>query len=110
MSVKFTGLNELHVALGKKTDLSKVSRIVQQNGSEMQSKAMRNAPVDTGNLKRSIGLDLSNGGMSATVEPTANYSPYVEYGTRFMSAQPYVKPAFDAQKRKFKSDMDKLVK
>ena len=47
--------------------------------------------------------------MTAEVEPTADYAPYVEYGTRFMEAQPYLKPAFDDQKEKFKRDMKKLV-
>ena len=44
------------------------------------------------------------------IEPTADYGAYVELGTRFMNAQPYLKPAFDEQKGKFKSDMKKLVR
>ena len=47
--------------------------------------------------------------MSAEVEPTAEYAPYVELGTRFMEAQPYLGPAFNEQKEKFKKDMKKLV-
>ena len=47
--------------------------------------------------------------MSAEVEPTAEYGPYDELGTRFMEAQPYLKPAFDDQKERFKKDMKKLV-
>ena len=37
-------------------------------------------------------------------------TPYLEYGTRFMDAQPFVRPAFDEQKEKFKDDMQKLVR
>ena len=48
--------------------------------------------------------------MTAEVTPKAEYAPYVELGTRFMAAQPYLKPAFEEQKRKFKSDMNKLTK
>ncbi|MFQ8894288.1 MAG: HK97-gp10 family putative phage morphogenesis protein [Dorea sp.] len=44
------------------------------------------------------------------IEPTADYAAYVEYGTRFMNAQPYMRPAYNAQKGKFKSDMQKLVR
>ena len=47
----------------------------------MQEKAQRNAPVDTGHLKRSIGLETTDAGMAAEVEPTADYAPYVELGT-----------------------------
>ena len=73
-------------------------------------KAQRNAPVDTGTLKRSIGIDISDGGMTATVEPTAEYAPYVELGTRFMEAQPHLKPAFEEQKKQFEKDLQKLVR
>lgn len=75
----------------------------------MQIKAQQNAPVDTGYLKRGIGLEIKDAGMTAEVEPTAEYAPYPEFGTRFMESQPYMKPAFDEQKEKFKSDMKKLA-
>ena len=48
--------------------------------------------------------------MTAAVGPTTDYSPYVEYGTRFMQAEPFVKPSWEEQKELFKKDMDKLVK
>ena len=64
----------------------------------------------SGNLKERIELDITDGGMVAEVEPKAEYSAYVELGTRFMEAQPYLKPAFNEQKEKFKKDMDKLVR
>lgn len=108
--IKMTGINELRIALKKNMELNAVKRVVKQNGEEIQMKAQRNAPVDTGNLKKSIGLDIMNAGLTAKVEPTAEYAPYQEYGTRFMEAHPFVKPAFNEQKELFKSDMDKLVR
>lgn len=108
--VKFTGLHELQAALKKNVTLDDVKRVVKKNGGDMQVKAQRNAPVDTGTLKRSIGLEHSDGGLTATVEPTSEYSPYVELGTRHMDAQPYLKPAFNEQKAQFKRDLDRLVK
>ena len=77
--------------------------------SELTQGAQRKAPVDTGNLRRSITMDLSDGGLTGKVKPTADYAPYLEYGTRFQSAQPFMRPAFNKQKAQFKSDMDKLV-
>lgn len=108
--IKIVGIERLQKKLLKNTDISAVRTVVQKNGAEMQTKAQRNAPVDTGALKRSIGLELRDGGFTAEVEPTEEYAPYVELGTRFMEAQPYLKPAFDAQKEKFKKDMGKLVR
>ena len=107
--IKIVGMEKLQKKLKKNVRLDDVKRVVRHNGAEMQEKAQRNAPVDTGTLKRRIGLEITDGGMSAEVEPTAAYAPYVELGTRFMEAQPYLKPAFDEQKEKFKKDMKKLV-
>lgn len=110
MSVKMTGVNELRAALKKNMDLEAVKRVVKQNGAELQTRAQRNAPVDTGTLKRSIGLEISDGGLTAKSEATAEYAPYQEWGTRYMDAQPYMRPAFNVQKEQFKKDMDRLVK
>lgn len=58
----------------------------------------------------SIGLEITDGGMTAEVESTAEYAGYQEYGTRFMKGKPHIRPAFDEQKGKFKSDLGKLVR
>lgn len=107
--IKIVGMEKLQKKLKKNVNMNDVKRVVRHNGAEMQTKAQQNAPVDTGTLKRSIGLEITGGGMAAEVEPTADYAPYVELGTRFMEAQPYLKPAFDEQKERFKKDMKKLV-
>ena len=107
--IKVVGIEKLQEKLKKNVRMEDVKRVVRRNGAEMQEKAQRNAPVDTGTLKRSIGLEITDSGMAAEVEPTAEYAPYVELGTRFMEAQPYLKPAFDDQKEKFRKDMKKLV-
>lgn len=108
--IQFEGIAKLNKGLKKRMDMSAVKDTVKLNGSEMQKKAQRNAPVDTGTLKRSIGIDISDGGMTATVEPTAEYAPYVELGTRFMEAQPFLKPAFEEQKKQFEKDLKELVR
>ena len=108
-NIKIVGMEKLQKKLKKNVQMDDVKQVVRHNGAEMQTKAQQNAPVDTGALKRSIGLEITDSGMSAEIEPTAEYAPYVELGTRFMEAQPYLKPAFDDQKEKFKRDMKKLV-
>ena len=108
--IKFEGIAKLNKGLKKRMDMSAMKDTVKLNGSEMQKKAQRNAPVDTGNLKNNIGLEISDGGMTATVEPTAEYAPYVELGTRFMEAQPFLKPAFEEQKKRFEKDLKELVR
>lgn len=110
VKVRFNGAAELTAALKRNMKEKAVKRIVRQNGAELQARAQKNAPVDTGTLKRSIGLEISDGGLTATVAPGTEYAEYVEFGTRYMNAQPYVKPAFNVQKEIFKRDLNNLMK
>lgn len=123
--IKIVGMEKLQKKLQKNVNMSEVKHQVKKHGSQMQTQAQRNADFKghyeyqkgqgkvfvppTGNLRRNISLDITDGGMTAEVEPTAEYSAYVELGTRFMEAQPYLGPAFNEQKEKFKKDMKKLV-
>lgn len=113
-SVKIEGLDKLEKQLKKNATLDDVRIVVRKNGADLQRKIQRNADFkkgyQTGATKRSIGLEIVDGGMAAESGPTTEYSEYLEYGTRFMEKQPFVKPALDEQEQKFKSDMQKLVK
>ena len=112
--MKIDGLEELQKALRENISMEDVKKVVKHHGSKLQRGMQENADFTrgyaTGQTKRSIGLELKDSGFTAEVEPTTEYSPYLEYGTRFMDAQPFVKPAYDAQKEKFKSDLKKLVR
>ena len=112
--IKLEGLVELQNKLKDNVKMDDVKRVVRKNGADMANKMIKNADFDkgyqTGTTKRSVELSLSSNSLTAMVEPTTEYSPYLEYGTRFMESQPFVKPAFDEQKEKFKKDMAKLTK
>lgn len=108
--VKIDGFDKLEAKLKRNMDLGAVRTVVRKNGADLQEKAQENAPVVSGTLKRSIGLDITDSGLTAEVEPMADYAAYVEYGTRFMEAQPYLKPAYDEQKKKFVKDLNELVR
>lgn len=68
-------------------------------GADITRDAKALAPVDTGNLRASIGMTVTGSGahgrMSVEIGPTANYGEYVETGTSRMAAQPYLFPATD---------------
>ena len=76
---------------------------------EMVKKAVFKAGYSVGETRRSINLLNEKGGLMARVKPTTKYSPYVEYGTRFMDKQPFVKPAFQKVKKEFVNDLKKLT-
>ena len=110
MGVKINGISEMKRALEKQAKVEQmVSSVVKLNGAELQQKAQRNAPVDTGNLRRSINLSIKDAGMTAEVTAMADYSGYVEYGTRFMNAQPFMAPAFNVQKDIFIDDLKRVL-
>lgn len=112
--IKIEGLKELEKTLKENVTMDDVKRVVRHNGAEMGKKMIKNADFtqgyQTGTTKRSIRLKITDGGFTAEVAPTTEYSEYLEHGTRFMDAQPFVKPAEEAQETKFKSDMKKLVR
>ena len=113
-SLKITGLDKLEKALKPNATLADVRKVVRQNGSHLQRRMQQKADFTrgyaTGTTKRSIGLEIQDGGYTASVGPETEYSPYLEYGTRFMDAQPFVKPALDEQKEQFLSDLEKLMR
>lgn len=112
--LKVTGLVELARALKKNVRMDDVKTVVQKNGADlqrtMQQKADFKKGYQTGTTKRSIHLNIKDGGFTSEVEPKTEYSPYLEYGTRYMEKQPFVKPALTEIEPKFNSDMRKLVK
>lgn len=87
-----------------------VKNIVKRRTSEMNRKAQRYAPVDTGELRRSILSTFSENGMQGKVSAGMHYSPYLEYGTRFMSARPFMRPAFYETVFEFRADLESLVR
>lgn len=115
-SVKIVGLKQLDKKLRENLNMDAVKRVVQKNGDQMNERMKKNTETaftkgySTGDTASSINTVISDCGMTATVEPTTEYAPYPEFGTRFMEAEPYVRPAFEEQVVQFKKDMDKLTK
>ena len=112
--IKWEGLDKLQKKLKENVTMNDVKRVVRQNGADLQQKIQEKAEFtkgyQTGQTKRSVNLEIKDGGFTAEAGPTTEYSPYVEYGTRFMDAQPFVRPALEEQASKFKRDMQKLVR
>jgi HK97 gp10 family phage protein len=112
--IKWEGLDKLQKKLKENVTMNDVKRVVRQNGADLQQKIQEKAEFtkgyQTGQTKRSVNLEIKDGGFTAESGPTTEYSPYVEYGTRFMDAQPFVRPALEEQASKFKRDMQKLVR
>lgn len=61
--------------------ITEIKKIIIETAYVIQSNAQAQAPVDDGNLRDSIEVELLQGGLTAVVRVTANYAIYVEYGT-----------------------------
>lgn len=109
-SLEFKGIDQLLRHLEKKMTMEDVKKVVTINTSEMANQMQRRAPVDTGFMRRSVTMSIMSVGLVGMVTPTAEYAPYVNYGTRFQAAQPFVSNAFNYQKVKFIAEMRRLVK
>lgn len=109
-SLSLKGIDQLVKHLDKAASLRDVQQVVKSNTSKMTTSMQKNAPVDTGYMKRSIKMELTEGGFSGEAGPHTDYSAYLEYVTRFQAAQPFVKPSFDIQKKVFINDLKRLMK
>ena len=111
--IEVKGIEELQKKLKKNANLSDVKFIVRQNGKELQRKIQRNADFakgyQTGTTKRNVSLEIKDDGFTAEAGPETDYAEYLEFGTRFMEAQPFVQPALDEQKDQFISDLKKIM-
>jgi HK97 gp10 family phage protein len=112
--LEIKGLGKLEKQLKENVTMDDVKKVVRHNGAKLMVGIVKKADFakgyQIGTTKRSITLEIKHGGFTAEVEPGTEYSPYLEYGTRYMEAQPFVKPAFDVQAKQFQRDMDKLVR
>lgn len=112
--IEIKGIERLEKALKKHATLEDVKKVVRYHGAQLQQEMQRSAVFtrgySTGATKQSIKLDIKDRGLAAWIGPTTDYSVYVEYGTRFMSAQPFVRPSLNREKHAFIRSMRKLRK
>ena len=106
-----SGLDELNSIAA---DLRKAGFLAQWRAGQVVAKAAYDVegiakgfcPVDTGFLRSSIGVDLAL--FSAVIGPTANYGPYVEFGTSRMAPAAFMGPALDQVTPEFVAAIEAL--
>tara|TARA_R100000908_G_scaffold11622_1_gene4162 strand:- start:3831 stop:4271 length:441 start_codon:yes stop_codon:yes gene_type:complete len=118
-------LNNLKAAVrvaGNETRNEAITSILQNPRSGPQStrynpkrtinvSAPGDAPAgDTGFLANNIHLVFDGDAMGADVESRADYSAALEFGTRNMAARPFLQPALEQGRAKYKRLFSKAVK
>ena len=107
-NVKVVGIERVVGKLRKNATMNDVKNVVKSNVTEMTRNAQRLAPVDTGFLKGSIVASIDD--LEGSTDVGAYYAIYVDNGTRFMGARPFLTSSFDLQSENFRREMKMLVK
>lgn len=94
-SVRFVvKMNKLPAVPGKMR--AAAGKRIHAAGFRVEGDAKGRAPVDTGHLRNTIS-NRPSGDLSTVIAASADYAAYVERGTKFMAAQPFLGPAMDAE-------------
>lgn len=112
VEVKFDkkGFDELAKALDSDRIHRQAEKIITYHTSDLHTRSQRKVPVRTGHLKRSGIVRTNPEKLEGRVKYSADYAGYVEKGTRYMDAQPYLEPALNEVKPALIKDMARLNK
>ena len=108
--IRFEGDDEFDRLLEKaiKESESTVDAVVKNNTERTKRKAKQLAPVDTWFMHDSIYTSYEP--LTGFIHSPASYSGYVEFGTRYMSAQPFIRPALEWMKPKYEKDLRDVIR
>ncbi|WP_275779700.1 HK97-gp10 family putative phage morphogenesis protein [Paenarthrobacter sp. Y-19] len=114
MGANISSLELLYADLGgaskRVVEMSKV--VIKKTALDIERNAKAIVPVDTGNLKNSIGHSdmrmLSSEHLQVDIGPTANYGQYVEFGTSVQAPQAFMGPSLDRFSGQFEQAMAQL--
>jgi len=83
--------------------IKQVVQIAARNIEKDAKQRMADWPaVDTGTTMNSIFVDPGSPSFSQHIGPTTEYAPFIEFGTRYMSARPFMIPALEKEAPRFK--------
>lgn len=111
MSVEWHGAERLTMAIrgASQKAMEQSSQVIRNNTERLKASAKAKAPVDTGFLKNHITSSYPNS-LEGHVKNEAAYSGYQEYGTRFQTGTPHIRPALREIEPQFKKDMTDVLK
>jgi len=91
-----------------------IEKEIKISAINIQREAKKICPWRSNRLRSSIAIQLlGSGGRINAAEIGSyhvEYAPYVEFGTRYMKAEPYLRPAYDAEIPKYKANVAKILR
>jgi HK97 gp10 family phage protein len=122
VDVKFEGFDELSRNLSefsKRVERNIVMQGLRAGGRVIVVEARMRVPVRSGRLKKSMGMKANRdyGGPAISIGPRSGkkekydawYSHLIEFGTKYQSARPFLRPAIDAKQKEILEAMGKKM-
>ena len=86
-----------------------VQDVIGNTAIAVRDEARSRAPISTGKLKKDIRVKTAQDKLSAEVtymgKKRAFYGKFIEFGTRFMPARPFLGPAWEKLRPRFFTDI-----
>ena len=110
-TVRMVGLNQYIKAVQKKPAQVEqaVDREIKLSSLRIEKKSKQQSPFDTGWLSNNIYANVVRSMVAEVVSPV-EYSIFIELGTRFMMAQPFLFPALKADWHLLQKRLNKLMR
>lgn len=89
--------------------LKEIAGATKESGMRIEKEAVNRAAVDTGYMKGHIRFRTISK-FASEVRSGANYSIYVDKGTRKMAAQPFMTPAVENESRRYIKICKNIIK
>lgn len=98
LNIEIEGVDQMRKNFDKrgKSIEPSLNNIIQKSIFTIEREEKIQAPVDTGRLRSSIteGREFRN--LYGSIGPTVTYAKFVNYGTRFQKANPFIDRAIDS--------------
>lgn len=110
-TVKFVGVDKFTRGVIQRSAKMQqaVNKEIQRSILRVEKRAKQLAPWDTGFLSNSI-YSVMTSVLRGEIKSPADYSIYVEEGTRRMAAQPFLFPAVKMEYTVFMKNLNKIVR
>lgn len=124
--VRIEGLEELQEELLEQAKMAAIKKVVAHQEKNLIEELSKNAVRSSeggvfaggysgieqsiGGIKNSAGCEILDGGLSIEIGTSADYAPYVEYGTTKMPAEPFMQPTAENGGEKFIRELRKVLK
>ena len=113
---KITGLDQLESKFAKLESATQgkvLSNAVRSGANPILNDAIPRTRYRTGNLRRSLHVEVVNESQThaeAEIGTDVEYAPPQEFGTSRITAQPFLRPAFDTQVETAKKEIAEALK